>query len=411
MADSREIGEVAAMYLKSVSGDKQLELQGQLVAGRSEDCDLVLSIGHPSRRHAQITAGAEGVFIEDLGSTNGTFVNERKVEAATRLQAGDRVRFDAEEFDVLDPAGAPDGNATVLRAPDPAATVLRSPAEMAAADRKASAPPAPTPTRPPAAEAPPAQTPAPAPAAEAPPAQAPPKAPAAEPEERPAEPTSAGAPPEEPPPAATSGAEPKPPKPTEPPASREVAGATGPRRPGAWADPNQVKAGGTMMYDSDQLQALLAAAKPSPNALVDTDVPYLVVTAGAQAGSTIKLQAGAQANLWDVGRDAERDIRFDEDGVSGFHAKIVNEGARWKVIDQMSANGTLVNEKRGTISFLSAGDRIRFGPVECVFQLPSTASGRRPPAAGGKGPSRSLALWIGLGALVAVAVVAALLLT
>ncbi len=113
---------MATMILKSVSGEKQVELRGQIVAGRSEDADLVLTLGHPSRRHARITAGDDGVWIEDLGSTNGTYVNGRKVDASVQLNAGDRVRFDMEEFEVVGAAGAapePDPNATVLRAPPP----------------------------------------------------------------------------------------------------------------------------------------------------------------------------------------------------------------------------------------------------------------------------------------------------
>src|SRR5690606_39092420 len=129
--------------------------------------------------------------------------------------------------------------------------------------------------------------------------------------------------------------------------------------------------GGTVMLNPEQLQALLSQSPSSLQPLAAADAPLLTVTSGKQAGTAIKLVAGQETNVWNIGSDSERDIVFDEDGVSGFHAKIVNEGKRWKVIDQMSANGTLVNEKRGSISFLSSGDRIRFGPVECVFHLPS----------------------------------------
>ena len=52
------------------------------------------------------------------------------------------------------------------------------------------------------------------------------------------------------------------------------------------------------------------------------------------------------------------------------HAKLVSDGKRWKVVDQLSANGTFVNGKRCNVSYLAAGDRIAFGSVECTFQLP-----------------------------------------
>lgn len=334
---------MTSIYLKSVSGDKKVELQGEIVAGREQDCDLVLTEGHPSRRHARIKVEGDDVWIEDLGSTNGTFVNDSKVESAVKLGAGDRIRFDAEEFDVVDDrapaadaAPAADSNATVLRAPPPSmGSKADAPAGGKAAPDEAAAP-------------------APAPAAES----APERSAAAEsPEPEQAATARAGSSPEQ--------------KPA--PQSREVEGGEGGRRPGGWADPNQVKEGGTVLFDNEQLQSLLAESKPSPVPLADADTPYLVVTGGAQSGTTIKLKAGTQTNVWEVGSDADRDLCFDEAGVSGFHAKIVNEGARWKVIDQMSSNGTLVNENRGIINYLSAGDRIRFGPVECVFQLPASA--------------------------------------
>ncbi len=63
-----------------------------------------------------------------------------------------------------------------------------------------------------------------------------------------------------------------------------------------------------------------------------------------------------------------------DSGVSALHAKIVNEGERWKVLDQMSANGTFVNGKRANVSYLSSGDRVRFGPVECVFHTDGSSA-------------------------------------
>ena len=74
-----------------------------------------------------------------------------------------------------------------------------------------------------------------------------------------------------------------------------------------------------------------------------------------------------------MGCDADREIVFTDKGVSGRHAKIVNEGTRWKLIDQPAANGTFVNGNRTNMSFLASGDRLRFGPVECIFQLPAAA--------------------------------------
>ena len=98
------------------------------------------------------------------------------------------------------------------------------------------------------------------------------------------------------------------------------------------------------------------------------DGPHLHVVSGNRAGLNIKLTVGESGvREWTVGSQAEREVQFQDSGVSALHAKIVNEGERWKVLDQMSANGTFVNGKRSNVSYLAAGDRVRFGPVEVRF--------------------------------------------
>ena len=75
---------------KYQGGEYPLGEGQEIVIGRSSELDMVLVEEMVSRKHARI-ALAEGVItIEDLGSTNGTFVNGEKVERGT-LKEGDRV--------------------------------------------------------------------------------------------------------------------------------------------------------------------------------------------------------------------------------------------------------------------------------------------------------------------------------
>lgn len=70
-----------------------------LVIGRNVESGLSLRDRSISRRHARIHRGRDRDEVEDLGSTNGTYVNDRKVARATALGEGDRLRFG--DFEVV----------------------------------------------------------------------------------------------------------------------------------------------------------------------------------------------------------------------------------------------------------------------------------------------------------------------
>ena len=81
--------------LKFISGKYQggeFPLKGdkQLIIGRSSELDIVLVEDMVSRKHAKITITGGKITIEDLGSTNGTFVNGEKVKQH-RLKENDRI--------------------------------------------------------------------------------------------------------------------------------------------------------------------------------------------------------------------------------------------------------------------------------------------------------------------------------
>jgi pSer/pThr/pTyr-binding forkhead associated (FHA) protein len=74
---------------------------GLKTMGRAVRADFVLDAPLVSRLHCRFTAPPSGELeVDDLGSTNGTFVNEQRVKRA-RLQAGDRVRVGRVELTVV----------------------------------------------------------------------------------------------------------------------------------------------------------------------------------------------------------------------------------------------------------------------------------------------------------------------
>ncbi len=88
--------DIAKTYaLKFISGKYQggefpLKAEKQIVIGRSSELDMVLVEDMVSRKHAKISFSGGKITIEDLGSTNGTFVNGEKVKQAG-LKEGDRI--------------------------------------------------------------------------------------------------------------------------------------------------------------------------------------------------------------------------------------------------------------------------------------------------------------------------------
>jgi hypothetical protein len=83
----------------SVDG-RALPLAGdRVVIGRSRECDIRLDDGNVSRRHVELVReGPSEWVLVDLGSTNGTEVNGRKVQRRTVLDDGDRITIGSTEL-------------------------------------------------------------------------------------------------------------------------------------------------------------------------------------------------------------------------------------------------------------------------------------------------------------------------
>jgi len=125
-----------------------------------EDCEIVLADPEVSRRHATIRAIDDALAIEDLGSTNGTFVNGERLTGVSRLKDGDLIKMANSSLRVEVQV---DAGATRMRPTQPA-PAAREPAPQP--------PPAPAPPAP-APPAPPPQRPEPAPPTERAPAASP----------------------------------------------------------------------------------------------------------------------------------------------------------------------------------------------------------------------------------------------
>ncbi len=103
---------VALVLLRAGGSNRQFDLTLQeTVIGRREDCGLRIPLGDVSRRHCIVRRDDKSLTLQDLGSSNGTFVNNRRVQESPLLP-GDRVtignltfvvQVDGEPFDLLVP--------------------------------------------------------------------------------------------------------------------------------------------------------------------------------------------------------------------------------------------------------------------------------------------------------------------
>jgi pSer/pThr/pTyr-binding forkhead associated (FHA) protein len=125
------------MLLEIVEGPeagRQIELQGPVVLGRDHSADVVLEDGQISRRHARDTPSAAGIVVEDLESTNGTFVNHDEVHSPVELAPGDELLVGVTVMQLRSPAQVRAQASAVRAVPPGLATPERRPAYVADED-------------------------------------------------------------------------------------------------------------------------------------------------------------------------------------------------------------------------------------------------------------------------------------
>lgn len=311
----------AQFLLKAVDGTEQLPIDRELRMGRDAASDVILDQGGASRRHAVLKPGDEGVWVEDSGSTNGTFVNGERIEQPRLLRDGDELRAGEARFmlEVIVPAAEPDPDATQLMGggPDPDATALHSPEPEPSPEKAAPEPSA---------------------------GEAPPEAPT---------------PPREKPEAGASEQKPAEPEPEAPDS----------KAPPSWVLDNQQSVDGTALFSKDLLKDSLRHSENNIAPQQEVNDPTLIGNSDPVMGLRFQL-IGEDKHQWEVGRSPNADVMLNHESVSGAHAQIIHEAGRWKLVDLMSANGTYANGKKCLTGYLSSGDIVCFGSVECVFALP-----------------------------------------
>ena len=89
-----------AWYLANEAG-QQYQISGEISVGRSDSADILIPNEHISRHHARLIEHQNYVWLQDLGSANGTRVNNVPLQGGVRLFHGDQVYFDRLSYQIL----------------------------------------------------------------------------------------------------------------------------------------------------------------------------------------------------------------------------------------------------------------------------------------------------------------------
>jgi len=93
--------EVKLVMFKADGQRRDFQLKGEVTTlGRNTDCEMQIPLATISRKHCQIRVEGDRVFVRDMGSSNGTFVNNQRVQEAD-LSAGDQIVLGPVVFTVV----------------------------------------------------------------------------------------------------------------------------------------------------------------------------------------------------------------------------------------------------------------------------------------------------------------------
>ncbi len=81
---------------------REFRVKNDMLLGRSNECDLSLAEDNfASSQHAKLQIRPDGLWIEDLDSTNGTIVNSLMIATPTHLERGDLIKIGKSVFEVI----------------------------------------------------------------------------------------------------------------------------------------------------------------------------------------------------------------------------------------------------------------------------------------------------------------------
>jgi len=99
-ASGRRIPTMLTVTAGSLTGTTVSLIETGVLLGRNPECTLVLNDDFASGRHARVFHRDTGWFVEDLGSTNGTFLGNNKLTQPTQVEVGSTLRIGKTTFEL-----------------------------------------------------------------------------------------------------------------------------------------------------------------------------------------------------------------------------------------------------------------------------------------------------------------------
>ncbi len=116
--------------IQAITGEltgQEISIDRDMLVGRHQTADIVLQQSEISRKHAAFLLKEQALWLQDLGSSNGTYVNDVQIVAETLLKQGDIVQFASLKFSVFEPAKALEDVVESVEAATLGAAVVEAP--------------------------------------------------------------------------------------------------------------------------------------------------------------------------------------------------------------------------------------------------------------------------------------------
>jgi pSer/pThr/pTyr-binding forkhead associated (FHA) protein len=124
----RTVSELILEVVEGPDAGKRVVVDKPIVIGRDPEADFVLEDREVSRRHLKLTPTGDYVTVEDLGSANGTFINQNELYGPARLDAGDELLAGVTLMQVRDRQQVQARHSAVIAIPQGLATTPKTPA-------------------------------------------------------------------------------------------------------------------------------------------------------------------------------------------------------------------------------------------------------------------------------------------